>query len=570
MRLDEFPELLTSSDVRKILGLSSSELANARRRDPNFPAPDPRHSRIRSPRWTKPDFVRWMVSEGRAPVTVLPDLDPPVEGQPVRWRYLRTEFVTIDTQVEFSSQPSYKEQYALMRYARLGDIGEPRMLTVAFVIDEPDASERFNWAFTGSRLTAETAAALGYGPGGYAGAIVWMASEQYGHEPYLQGCEVPASFDESFVRMPYVNPRDLAGILGHPLPLWWPGYASTAAVAMWVPEPATAPTPVFAGIPPVAASRARMRQRLRLVVDEIVSGVRSAPPGVIEQLAGLGNTAWDQVISRYRERAEYPWVDASRRALLSTEEADPVLPAVPPSTDIFEGLAWLVAQPDIDPGLSRWLTDFYGYPESIDEAGVNLTEIPVRLRLVIESSLRPIEDPADTWMRRALEPSDAAQDVGWIADGDHRRRPVVVDGDWVRFHIPRSMPEGFVPDTVHLIAGGELSRLVVAFGIDRRGMVLPLPVAQTGSDRAAQCLAALALSIEEPVHLGNSPKLRGAPVELERLVSALETADHLEVAWSVIEGLVGDRPEGMTDKDLQEASAGRRLWKNRESATSDE
>ena len=91
----------------------------------------------------KPDFVRWMVSEGRAPVTVLPDLDPPVEGQPVRWRYLRTEFVTIDTQVEFSSQPSYKEQYALMRYARLGDIGEPRMLTVAFVIDEPDASERF-------------------------------------------------------------------------------------------------------------------------------------------------------------------------------------------------------------------------------------------------------------------------------------------------------------------------------------------------------------------------------------------------------------------------------------------
>lgn len=75
MRLDEFPELLTSSDVRKILGLSSSELANARRRDPNFPAPDPRHSRIRSPRWTKPDFVRWMVSEGRAPVTVLPDLE---------------------------------------------------------------------------------------------------------------------------------------------------------------------------------------------------------------------------------------------------------------------------------------------------------------------------------------------------------------------------------------------------------------------------------------------------------------------------------------------------------------
>ena len=56
--------------------------------------------------------------------------------------------------------------------------------------------------------------------------------------------------------------------------------------------------------------------------------------------------------------------------------------------------------------------------------------------------------------------------------------------------------------------------------------------------------------------------------DLIALVAALETADHLEVGWSVIEGVVGDRPEGMTDKDLQEASAGRRLWKKRDSASS--
>lgn len=561
MRLDDFPDLLAPSDVRKILSLSPTGLANARRRDPGFPEPDPQHSRIRSPRWAKSDFIRWMVREGKAPVTVLPDLDPPAEGDPVRWRYLRTEFVTIDTKVEFSSPPSYREQFALMRYARVGDTYGPRMLTVAFVIDEPDTSESFNWAFLGSRLTAETAAALGYGPHGYVGSIVWMAAEQGSREPYLQGCEVPVSFDQPHVSMAYVNPRDLAGIVGHRLPWWWPGYASSAAAAMWVPEPADAPSPVFAGVPPVAASRARIRQRLRGVVDEIVSGTRSAPPEVFDQLAGLGNTAWDQVVLRYRERATYPWVDATRRALSSEEEVDPILPPVPPGTDIFEGLAWLVAQPDIDIELSRWLTDFYGYPESIAVGAVHLAEIPPQLRMAIESSLRPIGDPAETWMRRALEPSSSSRDVGWVADANHRRRPVVADGDRVRFHIPRTVPEGFLPDTVHLIASGERNRTVVVLGVDRRGLVLPLPVVQRGWDRIAQCIAAVALSIEEPVHLGNSPKLRGAPVELERLVTALETADHVEVAWSVIKELVGPRPDGMTDEDLQEATTGRRLWK---------
>lgn len=567
MNLESLPDLLTSADIRKLLNLSSSGLANTRRRDSGFPAPDPKLSRIRSPRWQKAAFLRWMVSGGLAPVTVLPDLDPPVDDQPVRWRYLRTEFTTIETVLESFPSTSYQEQYALMRYAPVsGGVSSHRVLTVAFVVDEPDEEKSFSWAFVGSRLTAATAAAIGYGPDGLSGSIVWMDSVQGGHKPYLQGVEVPETFDRGSVQMGYVDPQNLAAIVGHRLPFWWPGYASGAAVAMWIPEPANAPTPVFVGVPPVAASRARMRQQLRLVVDEIASGVRTAPADVPAQLSGLGNAAWDQAVRWYRQPSQHPWVDAVRRVMPSHEEPDPVLSPVPPETDIFEGLAWLVAQDDLDPELARSLTDFYGFPESIVTATVDLAALPARLAAVIEASIRPVKAPTENWMRRALAPSASAKDLTWIVDGDHRRRPVIVDDGELRFHVPRTLPDGFTPETLHLVARGEPNRSVMAFGVDRRGLAIPLPVVKSGWDRVAQCLAAVALSISEPVSLGNTPKLWEAPDELNRMVSALETTDHLEVSWSVISSVAGSRPAETTDAELREASVAGRLWKDREGA----
>ncbi len=155
--------------------------------------------------------------------------------------------------------------------------------------------------------------------------------------------------------------------------------------------------------------------------------------------------------------------------------------------------------------------------------------------------------------RRYPDPTaadSAGASLGWVTDTDPqshpaRRLPGHRAGDLLAYHVPRTLFEIGTPAVVHLFVttvGGR--RRCGGILIDRTGAVSPIPLdpdAATPQATAAQ-LAALALGITEPLHLGRQPKLRNEPPQLTHLAAALATTDHLEIEWETLCGIVRPPP----------------------------
>lgn len=577
MDVYRLPELVTSQELEQLLRIGRARLSRLRGEDSAFPDPV-EHSSPRKPLYRRDEVLRWLVSTGRAPVAALPAFDAPPTGTPVeqRWRRRGTEFVRLP--FEERSVEVHVTRYEALEFA------DSRVVSICVPVGDPGAP-----AYSGHRLPPSVTAALGYGANGYRGAIAWIAPN---HSPGyrvgdLFGADVPDTLVEP-VRMRLLDAALVSELLGHLLPYWERGAVSKSAAALWQPCPlgqipvAVSATHTLPGL----AVAAELRRQCRELIDQIDAGHRSAGPGIVDELAQLGNTMWDSTVkSRFhwayaRSPIRLPsgWVAPIEHPPITSADPAPPLPKQPGEVDLYHGLEWLVAQPDLPPAMARTATDFYGFPKSVGVLSVEPARLPPPLAAAIERHLTPVQGDQN-WLRDALReeldtrrdtstaPGDGQFEVslGWITDPDPDTHPAHArissgpsgfgDGDLLAYHVPRTVfPLRSEPVAVHLFATTVgLQRRYGGVILDRAGVLSPIPldpdVDPTTSSMAAQ-LAATVLGITEPLHLGRLPKLDSAPPQLETLTAALATTDHLEIDWATLAHIVGPRPDGMSDSDL--------------------
>ncbi|WP_433635594.1 hypothetical protein [Nocardia sp. CA-120079] len=587
------PDLVTTQDLEELLGVKRAMISRLRKEDTRFPEPIAQ-STPKRPLYRREDVLGWLVATGRAPEAALPVFAPAPGGGPItqRWSRVGAEFVKLPT-----GDGGYAEAH-VTRYST-GEFSDPRVLSLVVPVGDPGISR-----LPGQHLSPAVIAALGYGgERGMRGAIAWIRPNNwrsYDHGD-LFGAEVPDHPDvfEFGLRLKLLDAEVISQIIGHLLPYWEQGAISKTAAALWEPRPLNQHTPPVPAshTPPGLAVAAGLRRWCREVIDQITTGARPAPPEIVDELAQLGNTMWDTTLSHQfnwdkKTSIEVPpgWVLPIEPPQSTLTDPNPPLPKQPGEVDLFHALQWLIEQPDLPHDMARTATDYYGYPNSIDVLTLDCGEIPEHLRTAIERHLTPI--PAhDNWLHEALttalehhqrqhlsNPGNRPQDpaaadgagasLGWVTDTDPQSHPARSlpghrAGDLLAYHVPRTLLEIGTPAVVHLFATtvGDRRRYGGIL-IDRTGAVSPIPLdPDPAAPRAtAAQLAALALGITEPLHLGRQPKLREEPPQLTQLTAALATTDHLEIDWETLCGIVGPRPDGLDDRDLVTTLNDREHW----------
>ncbi|WP_225731042.1 MULTISPECIES: hypothetical protein [unclassified Nocardia] len=546
MRPYTLPEIVEPKDLESLLNIGRSMLARLRTDDPEFPEPVPALSRPRRPRWWREQILRWLVKRGRAPEAALPAFEVIDPSGPVAQRWQRTDW-------RFADLPTARgtTKVHVTRYLPLDD-ADPRVVSLCVPVDDPGYP-----ALDGRNLTPALLATLGYRDG-QRGAVAWIQPHdwsQYDHGD-LFGAELPDDPSLS-VRTELLDGAIVAQLLGHPLPYWERGAVSAADAAAWAPGRA----PAFDASPPGLRGARQLRLQCREVIDQIALGQRPAPAEIADELAQLGNTMWDTVLGEFNWQYKPDptplagWVMPINPPRTSLVESAPLLPHQPGHVDLYHALEWLIDQPDLPEGMAAAATGYYGYPNSIDVLTLDLTGLPVPLRAAIDRNLVPIE-ARPTWLHKALTPApdeETGTPMGWKADPDRQAHPALTTGDLLRYHVPRAAFPLGTPAGVHLIAQGPADqRHLAGFLVDRLGELSPLPLnpAPHSAEATAAELAAIALGITEPLHLGHRPKLWNAPTVLIQLATGLASTDHLELDWAALRQIVGPRPDDTDDRAL--------------------
>ena len=546
----EVPEVLHSSDVTALLNVGRAMLSRLRDR-PGFPPPIPHLSTPRKPVWAGEDIVRWMIATGRAPETALPCLEVADLSAAVRQRWARRDHGRF---VEFTDSAGVRATVHATHYDAVDDAEDSRVVTLCV-----PAGDRGSSPLSGWNLPEEVISALGYGPGGLRGALIWIQPSEDNH-PTVLAEDLPRGALASPSHRRLRDGRIVAGLLGHPLPYWPRGGVDKVAVQTWHPQPFGVDTPpVPTHTPPILVPARRFREQCREVIDQITRGEREVPPNMVDELAQLGNTRWDHE-ARYCFPTGYfhrqppaGWVRPLVAPVLSTEEATPLLPVQPPAVDLFTALEWLLKQPDLPRGMAESATGYFGYDQSIDVLTLDLATLPGELRDLIDANLRT-RTAQPNWLHEALRrelPADSDVTAWeWTSDPDPDSHPVMTAGNLLTFHIPRATFVPLeVPGAVHLVATGEPGhRRIGAFLSTRAGTLFPLPFDPDSSTPAntARVLTGLGWGLEQPLHYGRVPKLFDAPSRLGHIVEALATTNHLSLEWTTLLELLGPRP---TDDD---------------------
>ncbi|WP_280423157.1 hypothetical protein [Nocardia carnea] len=580
MEVFALPDLVSTQDLEALLEVKRGRISALRTSEAGFPEPVA-ESTPKRPLYPRADVLRWLVATDRAPVSALPVFDTPPSGKPLVQRWFRdsTKFVKLPV------RNGEMTEAHVTRYTA-GEYADPRVLTLVVPVGDPGEPR-----IQPAHLSADVVAALGYGgENGLRGAIAWVHPEgpvgRISGGP-LFGAEVPVDPQayEFGLRLKLLDAELVSRLIGHLLPYWEKGAVAKSAAALWEPRPLGEDTPRVPAthIPPALATAAALRRQCREVIDQITSGRREAPPVIIDELAQLGNTIWDTILSNQFNWDSGPvsrtippgWVRPIEPALHTMTDPNLPLPKQPGQVDLFHALEWLIEQQDLPHGMARTATAFYGYRTSIDVLTVDCTDLPEHLRAAIDRHLTPI--PArDNWLHEALAealgqhtaahpgggPAPAGTSehaaLGWQADTDPQSHPARTlpghrAGDLLAYHVPRTLFDIGTPAVVHLFATtvGD-QRRYGGILIDRTGALSPIPLnpdpAKPGHTAAE--LAALALGIAEPLHLGRLPKLHNEPAELTQLASALASTDHLEINWETLCDIVGPRPDSLEDNEL--------------------
>lgn len=559
----DLPDFVTSQHMQAVLGVGRAQLSRVRSGSSGFPSPDPGLSTLRRPIWKRAAILHWLVATGRQPASVLPPLASPPDG-PVtqRWQFDRIEFVPIDTSTNSG-------ELVAMRYRPLNS-RDPRTLTIC----TPVGDGRDSGLHLGPYLRPEIAGALGYREHGLQGSIAVITPTGRGDYPRIIGVDLPlditAAADAQGLtpfEMRVLHAPHVAALVGHPLPRWPEGAVSKEAAAQWRPEPADNPLPVNPGVPPALAAAHQLRIQCRTLLAQIASGRRSAPDPIPAELAHLGNEAWDTELRHVFGYSDCGadsfcegWVPAIVAPRLSSDESDPILPPQPPSTDLFHGLEWLVAQEDLPDDMARYPIGYFGYPDSIKVAAVDLAALPPALHCLRDGHAFVAITPRSNWLHTAL--AEAAhtggrnecagcRTEGWAADPAPDSHPALRCGDSLYFHVPRTLLPIGDPVTVHILGQGQdTGRTYTGFLVDGEGSVSPIPLVPGSLGKLADTLAAIALGIDTPVHLGGTPKVFRGPEALTRMMEAMLTTDHLALDWTTLTAIVGPRPAATDEHEM--------------------
>ncbi|TLF54160.1 hypothetical protein FEK31_25040, partial [Nocardia cyriacigeorgica] len=477
MDVYSLPDLVTTQDLEELLGVKRAMISRLRK-DPGFPELVA-ESTPRKPLYLRRDVLRWLVASGRAPAAALPAFDPPPGDGPItqRWFRDRAEFVKVpagwggltEVHVTRYTAGEYSDERTLSLVVPVGDPG-PAPITVR-----------------GQTLRPDVIAALGYGRGhlGLRGAIAVIRPHDwplYDHGD-LFGAEIPDTIDGP-VRLNLLDAAVVSQLIGHLLPYWEEGAVAKTAAALWEPRPLGQHIPPVPAThaPPGLADAAALRRQCREVIDQITSGRRPAPDGIVDELAQLGNTMWDTTLSSrfhwgYDTAIEVPagWVLPIEPPRPTATDPNPVLPRQPGEVNLFHALEWLIGQPDLPVGMARTATGFYGYPTSVDVLTVDCRALPQQVQAVIDRHLTAIRAD-DTWLHQALaealeqhrddhlesgedqQPAAAGDEqgaLGWVTDTDPQSHPARTlpghrRGDLLAYHVPRAAFPIGAPAVVHL------------------------------------------------------------------------------------------------------------------------
>lgn len=208
---------------------------------------------------------------------------------------------------------------------------------------------------------------------------------------------------------------DLVKAIGHRLPLWPAGCATTELVAAWALDPTSR---ISGRLPPLEPVRA-FAQRCESVA-------RNQEDTLADSLRALGS-AWWTISARH-------WAPGIQRRGALPEKSDPAIwqlpvqfqvpTAVPFMGPLFDGLDWLMEQPH-SPRLAEDALAIFGDPSSAGTAVIDLDSLPRHVRALLERRIRPSEPPpASLRARRVVEALDQHPDAGhgidvaeWIQPG---------------------------------------------------------------------------------------------------------------------------------------------------------
>ncbi|MFD8698949.1 hypothetical protein [Kitasatospora purpeofusca] len=358
---------------------------------------------------------------------------------------------------------------------------------------------------------------------------------------------------------------DLVAAIGHRLPLWPAGCATTELVATWELDPEVR---ISGGLPPPLESVRAFAQRCESVA-------RSQADPISASLRALGSAWW--TISAGR------WAQGNQHSGALPEKCDPAVWQVPvqfqlPTTvayvgPLFDGLDWLMEQSP-----SRRLAEdalaIFGDPSSAGIAVMDLDSLPRQVRALLEQGTRPSKHPPTSLRaRRVVEALDhfpgavhGVRTLEWVQPGGpvwcadiegtslfafHVSRRAAAEAESVytpvghsgpvpgptnQSQVGRAIEVAFVPT----VSGGGASRGAVGFIITDSDQLLLLPAIGDAGE--------LASAIEHMTwHEGRRSLPVGLPPvhsrQLANAVAARLQGKTALVSWERLGVMVGDHPD---------------------------
>ncbi|NKR28869.1 hypothetical protein GS966_28620 [Rhodococcus hoagii] len=491
------------------------------------PPPDPAHSSPRKPMWGRDAVIDTCAARGK-----LGDLElRALEGRPGqgrRWRVANSGVVAVETTRwgKTTMVSVHVTHYEREGNRQLSDDVASRRLFLCTVLD-PHLTVNL---FSSHAVDPEVARALGVNDGRAATIAVNtpLTTDSFGEYQRLSlsVAEIPADFERGFVRLWRMLAADVevaAELLGHPLPVWRQGCTTAAIVSAW--DPAN-PVPVPVPVPPVLSEAHLFAEQCRFLADRL-ERADTDDAALAPAVRLLGQEAWSAKYhndfyryARPDQKLPAGWVDAVRLTA----------PERPSWADFWPGLEWVTTSDDVPPAVPAFAIGFFGYPESLGVAVVDLKRLPeATVDRILENLVPCPESPSwmQTALRRALPSTDtAAASYQWRTSAPAAEvGRVLRRGSMIAFHAPRTDYPAAGPvvqlDLIRTTEGD-----VAGLRTDADGSVTPLPLLTSAYRPGDDAAVAVTSTVTQPgarVAFGMSTvRDVTAPDSLVRMCEAVE------------------------------------------------
>ena len=499
-------QTIDSAKLRQLMGNIGRTRLHTLRKQGVIPPPDGPSSSPSHPQWYTSTIVdvlpeerrKWLIFEGFN--------SPPSEGQ--RWRFAEEygELLEIELAEDVPAVLAWR-----WRYEHVGiwhDVSAHHPAGEASLL-VPLNGDHWSKLAPGRSLSRAVYEACGYG-GNAAGTIIILdTSTDIG----LMTAEIPANLAAPVV-LESVPSEVIARLLGHKLPVWPEGCATTELVAAW--NPATQ-QPVPVAEPPSKSVEFALARRVRRLVKTL-----------------RAKNARDDLIKSFEDMD----TDIRRVALGSFIGFGRSKPHLAPAIQVAQeardyhgvgfipALEWLSTSEDAPEELARQATGYFGYVDSMGIAEVVAPE-QVTVDNAKSFGLSPVQEDS-SWCWKALREASGenrGSAYRWdIAEGAFPAMVLVTDTHWY-FHVPRE-PIVDLDDLDHMLIS-----INPAYGLGRlfNDTYCPLAIRPGSSTRSvAECLTAWARTGHYRVGLGQYSPLGEPSSQLIQMLSAQKDRQAVE------------------------------------------